>query len=50
MNNTYQKLYEYFKTPDTYCTSSEWYFKYIVSELTIQYLIFLMIRIVKVKN
>ena len=37
---TYQKLNKYFKTPDIYCTFSEWYLKYIVSELTIQYLIF----------
>ena len=49
MYKTYQKMQTYFKKPDLYCTSSEWYLKYIVSELTIQYLIF-MTRMVKVNN
>ena len=40
MNNTYDKLRKHFNKPDTCCTSSEWYLKSIVSELTIQYLIF----------
>ena len=39
MNNTYGKLRKHFNKPDTCCTSSEWYLKSIVSELTIQYLI-----------
>ena len=40
MKNTYRKLTKYFKKPDTCYTSSEWYLKYIVSDFTIQYLIF----------
>ena len=41
MKKTYGKLKNiYFKKPDTCCTSSEWYLKYIFSELTVQYLIF----------
>ena len=40
MKKTYRKLTTHFKIPDTCCTSNEWYLKYIVSELTIQYLIF----------
>ena len=40
MNKTYQKLNDFFESANTCRTSSEWYLKYIFSELTIKYLIF----------